>query len=182
MRFEHYAYAFFIFALLAAFAFLCRLLFGDFKKRARRLSEREEALKTQLSSAEESAEELKDLLEEVRQETAAAMEQLGLAVTGEEPEEAGPPPESKRPKKSAGTSFKKILEYAEESAAPPLEAEEAADKRESAPARTGSASSDRAGRILELSAEGMEVARIARELKITRNEVDLVLGIHKRAR
>lgn len=177
MELSYYLFVTYIFVLVCAVLLIAKLMFADVKRQKKLLDEEETKLLKTFQAIESMMEEFYDELEDSRSKLEGELKVLEGRVTEaieepkEEPSAQLPPvpltiippqhiniqlPEDKGPM----SSFEQLInEYAAEPE--PL------------------TSSAFAENVLKLLDRGNSRAEIARELKVTQNEVDLVIGLSK---
>jgi len=207
MGLEYYAFALFVAGLICAIAIICKVLFANVKRQQKLLDERESQILQLFTSVETLMEEFNDQIKittaELKEYEYRATSHISafdlppelekkekvierlprtlpfdanrLKAAGEVLERAerivnnevtAPPP----PPEKNGAVFQKFFdETADAPAPPPLPRASVV----SYPSYT----QNRSETILALAAEGKSDAEIASELGITRNEVQLVIGL-----
>ncbi|NLT57759.1 MAG: hypothetical protein GXX99_02215 [Clostridiales bacterium] len=174
---ERYLYTLFVFALAGLLLLLHRRIGSDVRRQKKLLDERETGILKRYAGLEDamdefagtvaaSQEELCRQVDELQRLLAQARGQVGASLpAAAEPPARGRVWEVQEPPDEAPAAeggFQLLFEQAAERPAGPE------------PAR---ASATRYERIKALALEGLQRPQIARELGITQNEVDLVIGI-----
>ena len=181
MGIEYYGFAFFIFLLICALAFLFRYLFADTKRQQKLLDEKEGKLLRLYQTVEElmddfhdSVAEAKADMEKMVRKINAGLESANKTETQEQEIKSEPKkqkvqrvPNTKAPK-APEAEFKQVMRSAEE------------EVDEGTATTVAQLATGLTARIMELSEQKMSDAQIARELGITQSEVGLVLGINKK--
>jgi len=170
MGIEYYGFAFFVFLLICGLVFLCKRLFADTKRQNVLLDEKESKLLRLYQTVEEAMDEFYDTVAEAKGEIAAQARALP-APAEQEPAQA---PVRESPRKPARGRAKEeepsvVVNFKQALA----ELEEGLSEEEPEPV-------GRHEGILQLAKQGKTRVQIAQELGITQNEVDLVIGIHKK--
>lgn len=172
MEFGYYLFAFFVFVLLCIIIFICRSLFSDVKRQNKLLDEKETKLLRLYQTVEDSMDEFYDLVAEAKaeiEEKYKIMSSLADAVAEETSVPVIGAPKKDTKKKAAEALPQDGRE--KEFAAVLADAEEADEMTPIGGVREI---------ILELAEEGKTHAQIAKQLNITRNEVELVIGMNRK--
>ena len=171
---DYYLFALYVFVLLCVIVILCKYLFADRKRQQKMLEEKEEKLLRTYSTLEDAMDEFYDLVAESKEELTLKFKALELRADGAPAKTQPPEPEEKKP--AAKRPSKPRTKKPKEENQPAFE-----QLFNETTAKAGAPLSPTHESILKMSREGRSCADIAKELQITQNEVDLVIGMHKTA-
>lgn len=186
MQLEYYGFALFVFVLICIIIILCKRLFADVKSQRKLLEEKETKLLKIYQTLEDAMDEFYDLVAESKSEldekyrslTSAADEVPARIRTDETAgiNEGGAPLEPED--ELRGAAKRNALEEAAGKRGG--FGEILADRVENAREEEAPMTAERKHEsIIEMAKNGMSRSDIAKELKITQNEVDLVIGMNK---
>lgn len=176
--FPYYLFAFFVFILICLILLLWRFLFAGLKRKERmELERKEEELKTLLTTLRKEADDFFDLASDKSAEISDERKRVAALVAGfalpqtAEPVRRLAEPEFTEIKPAPFKEFQKAIDEAAKRHNAPKETEDiTAPDTEPAEVKPS-----RREQIIALSDSGKDLAQIAKDLGITRNEVDLVL-------
>lgn len=174
MSADCYIFAFYVFILICVIIVLCRALFVKAKKQRVLLEEKEAKLLKLFSTVEDAMDEFYDLASESRSEIDEALRKLSSLVGSVYKAEKENRTEDMNRTKAAGADADRLKMDGKKG-----EPKEIAHV-EPPPQPTEAFIPSRMDTILNLSHGGKTRAQIARELGITQNEVDLVIGMYKK--
>ena len=206
MEIKYYAFALFITGLLCLVAILCRVLFADLRRQHKLLDEKESKLlelyRTIENIVDEFNEQYKAALDEIAESENRAAKRLSSMIPPPAPPQVREAPEEKKPRQDAHDNGRmrvasEVLERAErivkrnslvQPAVPSAERGGAVFQRlfdetvneALEPAQDEAPKATRTKTILALAGNGKTKPQIAKELGITQNEVELVLGLTAR--
>lgn len=177
MGLEYYLFASYVFILLCIIIVICKYLFADVKRQQKLLDEKETKLLRTYQTLEDAMDEFYDLIDESRGDLEKKYKEYDdrLAAAALTKPAPAPSPEESAPKKQV-----KKNPYTPKNA-PKSESDQLGFEQlfNEITAKTGAPLSAVHESILNLSKDGMSRAEIAKGLKITQNEVDLVIGMNK---
>jgi len=198
---EFYAFALFIAGLICLIAILCKVLFADLRRQHKLLDEKETKLlqlyRTVENIMEEFSDQAKATTEELKDLENRTAKRAMAAVHPPEPVKNEKPAEKQAASVTVDSSrlraASEVLERAEriiksDTLKPPLNNNSGAvfqmffdetDAEISASETEAKNKKTRNEAILAMAAEGKTDVQIASELGITRNEVNLVVGLKK---
>lgn len=177
MGIEYYLFASYVFLLIAVLLVIGKRMFADVKRQKRMLDAKEKKLLRTFQTLEDAMDDFYDLVEESKKEFAEKRDKLDILVTDpsnvlheitEVPKAApksAPLLEPKQPLANsvlpASNNFEQLFDQLAEKNPTPLYALH--------------------GKILSLANKGNTRSEIAKQLKITQTEVELVIGMNKGA-
>jgi len=179
MELHHYLFASYIFVLICVLVFVCKYLFADVKRQRRLLDEKEKQLLDTFRTLEDAMDDYYTLVEEAKNGLEARGRELErrLLLTEAEPAEADAVLHVETPKKAPSKKTPK----------PPAPKQESRDENQlgfeqvfTGAVNNVSVKAQLHEKIIEMSKQGKSRAEIAKELKITQNEVELVTGMNKK--
>lgn len=185
MGIEYYGFALFVFVLICIIIILCKRLFADVKAQRKLLEDKEIKLLQIYQTLEDAMDEFYDLVAESKSELDEKYRSLYTAVDEAKADSAAPGASERAviaPEQEDGLSDPAKRSALEEAAGRrggfgEILAESAGhaaeEEEEAMPAERKHES------IIEMAKDGMSRAEIAKTLKITQNEVDLVIGMNK---
>jgi DNA-directed RNA polymerase specialized sigma24 family protein len=186
MSADYYVFAFYEFLLICVILLLCRALFSRAKKQKAKLEEKEAKLLKLYQTVEDAMDELYDLASESKSEIEEALNKLSSLMGSLAKAEIGGPGTPSLKADASETEFQKDrrdgvkqTDGDRERFREPIKPDKEQTRPTSAADQAERRYATRAEIILERSRSGKTSAQIAKELGITLNEVDLVIGMNK---
>ena len=178
MELHHYLFASYIFVLICVLVFVCKYLFADVKRQRRLLDEKEKQLLDTFRTLEDAMDDYYTLVEEAKNELEARGRELEkrLLLTDAGPERATAALPAETPKKAPA---KKTPKPTAPKPAPHDEHQLGFEQVFTGAVNNVSVKAQLHEKIIEMSKQGRSRAEIAKALKITQNEVELVTGMNR---
>lgn len=183
MGLDHYLFAFYVFTLICVIAVICKYLFSDVKRQRRMLDETERKLLRTYQSLEDVMDEFYDAVAEAKADIEKSKAGLEQTCAELQARLASSAPELTKPAVGAADA---AIAQGFTVARPRGRSKAGQDGQvtfeqlfNGVSEKTGAPLSALHENVLDLSRRGRDRAAIAKELKITLNEVDLVIGMSR---
>ena len=176
---DYYIFALYIFILICAILIICRFLFAGVKRRSKILDEKEEKILITYKTLEDAMDEFYDIADEAKAELERKLKKLS-----EIPDPSEPVLREQRPYAEiipiyAGGAEPNEMQISQSNEQKKIAFEQLFNEiRIKADAPLPAAHE----KVIGLAEQGKSFAEIAKELKITQNEIDLIIGINKTQR
>lgn len=177
---NYYLFATYLFVLIIILVIVCKYFFADVKRQRRMLDEKEKQLLDTFRTLEDAMDDYYAIVEDAREELEKKSRELENRLLLPESQE-----------KRAEDALKYEMALKKAAAENPTKAEEPKSEQ-SDESRSGfeqmfsdaaaniTAKSELHGKIVEMSGQGRPRAEIAKALRITQTEVDLVTGMNRK--
>ena len=185
MEMNYYLFASYLFVLICVLVIVCKYLFADVKRQRKMLDEKEKQLLDTFRTLEDAMDDYYALVEQAKDELASKSRELEnrLFLTDIEPQQEQLPDIdtvqfSKAAKKAV---TKKPVKMPVSKPEPTDENQLAFDQLFTNAISNVSVKTQLHDKVIDMTKQGRSRAEIAKTLKITQNEVELILGMSSRA-
>jgi hypothetical protein len=185
MEMNYYLFASYLFVLICVLVIVCKYLFADVKRQRRMLDEKEKQLLDTFRTLEDAMDDYYALVEQAKGELASKSRELEnrLFLTDIEPQqEQLPDIDTVQLSKAAKKAVtKKPVKMPVSKPEPTDENQLAFDQLFTNAISNVSVKTKLHDKVADMTKQGRSRAEIAKTLKITQNEVELIMGMSSRA-
>ena len=176
---DYYVFALYVFILICAVIIMCKYLFADVRRRNKILDEKEEKLLRTYRTLEDAMDEFYDLADETKAELEQKLKKLNEPANYPS---AGPKEPAHYTQEAQQVASELETNEMQVSIKPDRDRLAFEQLFNEITVKTGVPLSAAHEKVLKLAEQGKSYAEIAKDLQITQNEIELIIGINKTQR